>query len=352
MKRFLPIAFYLPQFHPTSENDEWWGRGFTEWTNVAKASKLYIGHYQPKVPADLGFYDLRIPEIQVAQSEMAISAGVEAFCYWHYWMGGGRRLLEKPLESMLNNPDIRIPFCLAWANHTWMRKNWNAKESRLSQVVLSEQTYPGNDDIDNHFYTMLPAFHDSRYYKVNGKLLFLIYAPEDLPDLRYFVTRWQELAIQNGLPGFFFIGRIVDGHPMPKDADVLNGYNYECIYSIFPYSRLRRAIAWVLHTPVILPFKSILKRYPIDKIRDSKIYPCAYTNWDNTPRLGTIGCVFHDPDPRYLQKHLEQLSENIQNQERIIFLKSWNEWAEGNYLEPDLKYGHGYLDALRNAVNG
>jgi len=349
-KRFLPIAFYLPQFHPIKENNEWWGKGFTEWTNVVTAKKLYIGHDQPKVSTDLGFYDLRIPSVQEEQSKLALEAGLEAFCYWHYWFSG-KQLLEKPLLQMLDNPKIEIPFCLAWANHTWMRKNWNPSESRLSQSVLIEQTYGGKEDIDAHFYAMLPAFKDKRYYKVNGKLLFMVYAPEDLPSIKEFINRWQELASQNGLPAFFFVGRVVEGHPEPKDIDLFDRLNYECIFSIFPYSTLRRAISWVTKIPVILPYKSILKRYPLKRLSDPKIYPCAYSNWDNTPRLGVIGTVFHKATPKIFKEHLLQLSKHIQNPERIIFVKSWNEWAEGNYVEPDKEYGHGRINAIREAIS-
>lgn len=348
-KNFLPIAFYLPQFHPIKENDEWWGKGFTEWTNVASAKSLYLGHEQPKIPADLGFYDLRVPEVQEEQSRLALEAGIEAFCYWHYWFSG-KQLLEKPLQQMLQNPKVEIPFCLAWANHTWMRKHWNASESRLSQTVLIEQTYGGQEDIDAHFYALLPAFKDNRYYKVDGKLLFMVYAPEDLPSIKEFIDRWQALAAQNGLPPFFFVGRVVEGQPEPKDIELFDRLNYECIFSIFPYSKLRRAIAWGTHTPVILPYKSILKRYPLTRLSDPKIYPCAYSNWDNTPRIGTIGTVFHNATPQIFEKHLRQLSNAIQNPERIIFIKSWNEWAEGNYVEPDKQFGLGRIKAIYNAM--
>ena len=159
-KKAHVIAFYLPQFHPIPENDEWWGKGFTEWTNVGKAKPLFCRHYQPRVPADRGYYDLRMPEVRNAQAELAKEAGIDAFCYWHYWFGNGKQLLEQPLKMVVEQGKPDFPFCLAWANHTWYKKRWNSDVSRFSQEVLMEQQYPGIQDIDDHFYTMLPVFRD------------------------------------------------------------------------------------------------------------------------------------------------------------------------------------------------
>ena len=174
MARF--IAFYLPQFHPTKENDEWWGKGFTEWVSVAKARPLYRGHVEPHIPADLGFYDLRIPEIREQQAELAKEAGIEAFCYWHYWFGEGKRLLERPFNEVLTSGKPDFPFCLAWANHSWYKKLWDS-QAREKDLLLIEQKYLGIEDYKSHFYAMLPAFKDDRYFRVNGKLFFIVYDP-------------------------------------------------------------------------------------------------------------------------------------------------------------------------------
>jgi lipopolysaccharide biosynthesis protein len=192
------IAFYLPQFHPTPENDEWWGKGFTEWTNVVKTKPLYKGHYQPRIPTELGFYDLRLPEARKAQADMAREYGIGGFAYWHYWFGG-RRILERPFNEMLKSGEPDFPFCLAWANHTWTGV-WVG----LSDKILIEQSYPGQDDYINHFYAVLAAFKDTRYIKVDNKPLFYIYNPNDIPDCTEFIRIWNSLAKENGLEGIYF----------------------------------------------------------------------------------------------------------------------------------------------------
>src|SRR5215210_4081714 len=183
------VAFYLPQFHPIPENDEWWGPGFTEWTNTAKARALYPGHRQPTLPADLGFYDLRLPEAREAQSDLAQQYGVEAFCYWHYWFGGGRRVLEKPFAEVLASGEPSVSFCLGWANQTWTGISHGAADR-----VLMEQTYPGDEDDQAHFDLVLPAFRDDRYLRVGGRPVFYVFRPEELPDAARFVDRWQQMA--------------------------------------------------------------------------------------------------------------------------------------------------------------
>jgi len=193
-KRARLIAFYLPQFHPIPENDQWWGPGFTEWTDVAKAKPLFPGHYQPHIPADLGFYDLRVPETRAAQAELARKAGIEGFCYWHYYFAG-KRLLERPFNEVLASGEPDFPFCLGWANHKWVGR----------QGLLIDQTYPGPADHEAHFYSVLPAFHDRRYIRVKNKPLFLIFYPKGLPDAKAFIDQWQNLAVKNGLEGIHFV---------------------------------------------------------------------------------------------------------------------------------------------------
>ena len=242
------IAFYLPQFHPILENDKWWGKGFTEWTNVAKAKPLFKNHYQPHIPADLGFYDLRLPETKEAQVQLAREAGVSAFCYWHYWFGGGKQLLEKPLQDVLATGTPEFPFCLAWANHSWQKKSWNSEVSRLSKELLIEQTYPGRKDIDAHFYTMLSTFKDDRYFQLHNKLVFMFYSIEDIPDSDYFIDRWQELAIENGLPGFFFIGHT---HKIKnirsKKYIKLDAINLHLLGNAFTESKYKRIMSFIFN---------------------------------------------------------------------------------------------------------
>ena len=219
------IAFYLPQYHPTIDNDKWWGKGFTEWTNVGKAKPLFHGHYQPKVPADLGYYDLRLPEIREEQAKMAREAGIEGFCYYHYWFGNGKRELERPFNEVLRLGKPEYPFCLCWANESWHAKLWN-KDGNYSSKMLIEQKYLGEKDYVMHFYELLPAFKDTRYIKVDGKPLFMVYKPLFFPDMVAFIKLWNQLAKENGLDGIYFVGQTVDsreiGTILAKGFDSVN----------------------------------------------------------------------------------------------------------------------------------
>ena len=199
------IALYLPQFHPVPENDLFWGKGFTEWTNVAKAKPLFRGHNQPRIPADLGFYDLRLPEISEAQAELAKEAGIEGFCYWHYWFGNGKQVLEMPFDRTVNSGKPNYPFCLGWANHDWTTKTWEKGKGTVKDTMIFKQEYPGDNDYILHFNRFLKAFKDERYIRVDGKLLFLIFNPFGLPDTKHFIDLWNRLAIENGLNGFHFV---------------------------------------------------------------------------------------------------------------------------------------------------
>lgn len=352
-KKASVIAFYLPQFHPIQENDKWWGKGFTEWTNVAKAKPLFRGHYQPRVPADLGFYDLRLPEIREAQAQLAREAGIDAFCYWHYWFGSGKQLMEWPLQEVVRMKQPDFPFCLGWANHTWYKKQWNSQVSRFSQEKLIEQTYPGIADIDEHFYKMLPVFLDSRYFRLHDKLVFLIYDPSSIPHLEQFIERWQELAVRNNLPGFYFIAQ-VDAISINAESNKLfDAINYDCIRNLFNNSRIRRLVAYTIKRPIVKPYKSLLRKYDLSAIKPNRVYPTIYPNWDVSPRIGYIASVLHKSTPQLFEQHVNQILNTLvdkPNDDKVIFLKSWNEWAEGNYMEPDLKFGKEYIYALRRAI--
>ena len=210
------IALYLPQFHPLAENDKVWGPGFTEWTNVAKAKPLFRGHYQPRIPADLGFYDLRLPETRERQAEMAREAGIEGFCYWHYWMGNGKRLLNRPFDEVLASGKPDFPFCLAWANHDWTTKTW---KNNGGTTMISKQLYPGDEDYINHFNTVLPAFKDHRYITVDGKPLFCIFDPYGFADIERFMELWQKMAKENGLKGVYFVAMCNSTTTMVRNAD-------------------------------------------------------------------------------------------------------------------------------------
>jgi hypothetical protein len=354
------IAFYLPQYHPTQHNDEWWGTGFTEWTNVAKARPLFRGHYQPKIPADLGFYDLRLPEVRQAQADLAREAGVTGFCYYEYWFGNGHEELERPFREVVESGKPDFPFCLCWANESWYRKFWNNDGAVVSRKVLAEQTYPGLSDIDMHFQARLQAFRDPRYIRVGGKLLYLIYQPLDLPDTTLFINRWQELARQHGLPPFCFMGFTFNADKVGHD---ILSRRYDAVVSCRNNKDksghnlrwcLRKAKSILLHTPRTNDYRKMWPTLISSLERHDEHYiPVMMPNWDHTPRSGTNGDLFTHSTPEEFRKHCEDvLSAVAQKEHPLCFIKSWNEWGEGNYMEPDLKYGKGYIEALHDALSG
>lgn len=354
------IAFYLPQFHPIPENDQWWSKGFTEWTNVARARPLFKGHHQPNIPSDLGFYDLRVPEARTAQAMLARQHGIEGFCYWHYWFDG-KRLLERPFQEVLESGEPDFPFCLAWANESWTGV-WNGQPNR----ILLEQTYPGEDDYVRHFYSQLEAFCDRRYIQVDGKPLFVVYMPDKLPEPERFTDLWNELAVKAGLNGIYFIG-LVD-RPWSQTAG-FNGYTYHLPGSFLktlPKRKLNRLITKFRgrSLDVYLPGRSEspaqvdysqLVRNALSSIEFGPAhYPSVLPNWDSTPRHDMKGLVLTESTPELFRAHLREAIDIVQSREpdhRLIFVKSWNEWAEGNYLEPDLRFGSAYLEVIREELS-
>lgn len=353
------IAFYLPQYHPTPHNNEWWGEGFTEWTNVAKAKRLYPGHYQPKVPADLGFYDLRLPEVRKKQAELAKEAGVSGFCYYHYWFGNGRQELEIPFKQVVESGEPDFPFCLCWANESWSRKFWNKDGSLADSQLLIEQVYPGETDIRKHFETLLSAFIDSRYIKIEGKPLFVVYRPLAYQDLPNMICIWNDLARENGLPGFYFVGYTLD---VESEYDSIKALGVDAVCSC----RMRRhkigTMAWLVrkllslitHMPELYNYRKV---YPTligkEEAEREDVFPTLMPNWDHTPRSGANGYLFTNSTPELFKKHVVDVLSKISGkpkEKQICFLKSWNEWGEGNYMEPDLRYGKGYIKALREAL--
>jgi len=353
-KKARIIAYYLPQFHPTPENNQWWGKGFTEWTNVTKAKPLYRGHYQPHIPADLGFYDLRLPEAREAQAELAREYGVEGFCYYHYWFGG-QRMLEHPFNEVLASSEPELPFCLCWANHSW-NSIWQGCPDR----ILVEQIYPGMEDHEAHFDFLLKAFSDPRYITVEGKPLFLVYRPDDIPDLQRVTDYWRERALQAGLKGLHLVGishfnPIWDPHTRGFDACIMQKLPPMDgrIPWQFPDAKLKALLGRGQHKLSIYTYEEMLNFLLRAKKPDFMDYPCVLPNWDNTPRAGMNGLVFHGSTPELFRHHLKDALARITEhppEHKILFLKAWNEWAEGNHLEPDLRYGHGYLEAIREEI--
>lgn len=357
------IAFYLPQYHPTPNNDKWWGKGFTEWTNVGKAKPLFKGHYQPKVPADLGYYDLRLPEVREAQAELAREAGIYGFCYYHYWFGNGREELELPFNEVLKSGKPDFPFMLCWANESWHKKFWNNDAKGNSKEVLVEQTYPGEEDHINHFYRLLPAFKDHRYIRIEDKPAFMIYQPLKFPDIKKFTELWRNLAIKEGLNGIFFLGHVQLIDEIEEISNFkeygLDGVNTALIWyarqkyyqNRWHYYKLRFYRRFFKRN-VPIKYKDLMPFFHSHVDNRVGFFPTLIPNWDHSPRSGKDGYCITGATPELFKKHVEETLALLEkNKNPILFLKSWNEWGEGNYMEPDLKYGKGYIHALAQALN-
>ena len=376
------IALYLPQFHPIPENDEWYGKGFTEWTNVAQAKPLFKGHVQPKLPADLGFYDLRLPETREAQARLAREAGIEGFCYYHYWFGG-RQLLERPFNEVLDSGKPDYPFCLCWANHSWSNKTWNRKSNMQANSMLMEQTYPGNDDDRAHFLSLLPAFRDHRYITVDGKPLFFLYSPWAHPRVKEWIACWRQLARDHGLPGLFLVAMSdstltfklnADGSrtrliPNLKSSatifqsvldmgfDAVNSFGRRRgeMLSSGKFKDLTKSIARKAGLP-IKPFYDYAKTvagFFAPEDRWNNVFPTVIPNWDRSPRATSWDGIYVNANPNDFGKHLRKAFDMVMDKtpdHQVIVLKSWNEWGEGNYVEPDQEYGHGWLDAIKKTI--
>lgn len=353
------IAFYLPQFYPTPENDEWWEPGFTEWTNVARAKPLFKGHYQPRIPRDLSFYDLRVPETREKQAQLAREAGIEGFCYWHYWFAG-RRLLDRVFTEVVESGKPDFPFCLCWANHSWYQKTWDpTKPDRL----LIEQTYPGEQDYIDHFYAMLPAFKDDRYIRVNGKLLFGVFSASGIEKEQFqMMSRiWNNLAKKNGLDGFVFFGFTFEpdnyNDIIEKGFDnVVVDYTREMLNcTSFISNVLKRIYRSLTGRPnKVYDYKDYVEYFLAHFDSSKKQDPCIIPNFDHSPRSSNRGFILHKSTPQKWESFCDKIFKicsNRNQEENIVFIKAWNEWGEGNYLEPDLKYGRGYIEALRHAYD-
>jgi hypothetical protein len=344
------IAHYLPQYHPIPENDLWWGKGFTEWTNVTRARPLFKGHQQPHLPADLGFYDLRVPEVRRQQAKLAREAGIGAFCYYHYWFGG-RRLLERPFEEVLASGEPDFPFCLCWANEPWSR-NWDG----LNHDVLMPQSHSTEDDIA-HIEWLIRAFHDKRYFKVDGRPVFLVYRPSKIPHMRETAELWRSRAIRAGFPDLYlcsvqgFIEELKHPSEFGMDAAVEFKPNLTDsgprLWSADPLE-----IGYRLHN--VWDYNALVERSLETPAPDYTFFRAVCPSWDNSARRRRGGTIYRDASPEKYQHWLEETCyrEHFrQDGPSLVFVNAWNEWAEGNHLEPCQRWGHCYLDATRSALN-
>lgn len=386
-KGFSTIAFYLPQFHEIPENNEWWGKGFTEWTNTRRAMPQFSGHYQPHIPLNHNYYDLTDSKTFMWQISLAKQYGVDGFCFYHYWFKNGKKLLQKPIENYLNDKTLDLPFCISWANESWSRR-WDGKEHE----VLIEQDYGDKSDWIDHFYYLLPFFKDKRYIRIKGKPLVVIYRPEQIHELEAMLACWQNLASDNLLKGLYFAWQspsyLGDKKGLSEKFDML--IEFEPFFSLtkrsLSESKVKRVSRFILSL-VLRPNKAmgkvalrinrlldlVITKYPQARfsafneysyaeivqvststvITNPRSTPGAFCSWDNTPRRGANATFFSGTSPKAFQRYLALQIRRIKNlySQKILFINAWNEWAEGAHLEPDEKFRLGYLEALNNAIS-
>ena len=373
MSLLRAIAIHLPQFHPVPENDKWWGKGFTEWRNVSKARPLYDGHYQPHIPSDLGFYDLRLEESRIEQAELAKQYGIEGFCYYHYWFNS-KRVLERPVNEILSSKKPDFPFMLCWANENWTRR-WDGQD----QDILLSQQYSTEDDI-NHIEYLIELFKDPRYIKVDGKPVIIIYKIFLLPDPKKTAETWRQVAAKHGLELYlchmvfsYVVGlKKHDGFDAAIDFEPFGVRRDEDIFVEIEKRRLRkfksksvaRKISEKLfdrkrETDPTLQYNLIDYDYCYQNLKpisqfDYKLFPGISPGWDNTARRGNNpSLVLNDSTSEKFKVWLKKIVEDFKpfsKEENFIFINAWNEWAEGNHMEPCLRWGHAYLQSFKEVT--
>jgi len=350
MSKIKPIAFYLPQFHRVKENDEWWGRGFTEWTNVAKGKPNFSGHYQPHVPKDMGFYDLKDVENMRDQAELARAHGIYGFCFYYYRFKDGRRILEKPLNNYVKS-DIDFPFCYCWANENWT-KTWDG----LDKEILLEQNHGGEDDV-LFIKELLETFKDDRYIKVDGKPMVVVYRADLLVNPIELTNKWRQLAKEQGFPDLHLCAVQFYGIDDPAVFGFDAAVEFPPHKFIGPENRPDNPVE--ITNPEfrggIVDFKKVIGQSLKKCVTDYKCYRGIVPSWDNTARRQDTGHILINSSPKLYKFWLSYLAdytkENFAENEQFVFINAWNEWAEGAHLEPDLKYGSAYLEATLSVVN-
>lgn len=350
----------LPQFHPNPENDSWWGKGFTEWTNVVKAQPRFKGHYQPHLPADLGFYDLRLQEARMAQEQLAKQYGIHGFCYYHYWFNG-KRMLHEPLDRKLQNPEEDLPFMMCWANENWTRR-WDGAE----QEVLLKQEYSLDDDA-HHINYLMSYFKDDRYIKVNGKPMFIIYRPRLFPDIEATIDLWRNAVKKAGFPGLYIGFAQNNEHSFtPSDSGFDFAFQFKpnfgsqtdpILYDATLFKRIKRRIfkKFKFQLENFNPYYDYetYAKVQIELGFKQNVYPGITPMWDNSARRKNNPFILHDSTPEKYKTWLKHIKENYDwnaMPENFLFINAWNEWAEGNHLEPCQKWGTAYLNATKEIL--
>lgn len=338
------IAFYLPQYHPIPENDEWWGKGFTEWTNVVRARPRFNEHYQPHIPADLGFYDLRTEETRIAQATLAAEYGINGFCYYHYWFNG-KMLLERPLNEVLESGKPDFPFCVCWANENWSRR-WDGQE----REILMEQNYD-DYNAETHIEWLSRLFLDNRYIKIKGKPLFLIYRAGDITNIKQKVMDWEKTIQKKGFPGIYlcYIKNFTTGI---SDQDFLKmGFNAILEFEPRPTQEM---LPKQVPGAFVYNYQDFVKKTFKKPKADYIEFPCVFPSWDNSSRKKVDANIIQNLNPELYKIWLKEGLRRVQaydQEEQFVFINAWNEWAEGCHLEPDLQNGKKFLVATKEALD-
>jgi len=346
------IAFYLPQYHTIPENDMWWGKGFTEWIRLKSAKPLFNNHYQPRIPYN--YYDLSNVNEMVQQARLAQEYGIYGFCYYHYWFNG-KLLLETPLKNMLKNKEVDIPFCLSWANEKWTRA-WEGK----SKEVLIDQEYGGKNEWEEHFSYLLGYFKDSRYIKIDGRHVILIYRTASFSKFDEMISFWNVKMNENGFNDLYVIETLNSFQKQPTCKYSQAVVEFEPMFTVGNNNKNINRIKRI--TKKYLPFlfnktyrlfdydyvwKKIINRNNIYK--GKKVFLGAFTDWDNSPRFGSKGAIFTNVTPEKFGYYLSIQAKRSKGE--FVFINAWNEWAEGAYLEPDKKNSTKLLDEVKKISN-
>jgi hypothetical protein len=347
-QRIRLLAFFLTQFHPTPENNQWWGKGFTEWTNVTKSEPLFEGHYQPHLPADLGFYDLRLRATRQEQIGLARQYGIDGFCYYYYWFSG-TRILNQPLDDMLADPDSDMPFCLCWANENWTRR-WDGADHE----ILIAQKYLPTDDTD-FIKSLIPFFQDPRYIRLNGAPFLIVYQPQHLPDPRQTLDTWREYCQQVG------IGKIHICAALTNDNEDYSKLGFDSGLQFPPHNRKCGSVNKQIdfYTPfhgTVVEYAELAQSYLDETYAHTNVFRTVCASWDQTARVGPRAFIALNGTPAnyefWLKESIRRTAEDFPGQERFVFINAWNEWAEGCHLEPDRRFQRQFLEAtLRTKRN-
>ena len=356
MGKVKVIAMYLPQFHRVQENDEWWGEGFTEWTAVKSAIPLFKGHEQPKIPQNAQYYDLMNKEVMIQQCKLMKKYNVTGLCFYHYWFGEGKKILEKPAENLLRWKDINIPFCFCWANESWVRSwkaiygncnTWAPKfesdmcNQKKSDGILLEQKYGDKKEWKEHFDYLITFFKDNRYIYIDNKPIFLIYKPDIIDCISEMLACWNKWAIQKGLEGIYFIG-----------ANTIQRDYLDAVYWHEPQKSWRLMNFEYMESVRFMQYDDIWNTLLNSRDEEcGKTFYGGFVNYDDTPRKGSIGTVIYNDTPEKFKIYLADLyAKNAVHGNEFVFVNAWNEWGEGMYLEPDKNNRDAYLKATKEAL--